>query len=154
MKNEKKSGQNCLKIKNEKNGQNCPEVQEEKIFYHYTLSKNVKSGNDSYRSKYTRLSFFLYNILILFPLKIHDLIFLLVFIQISESAIEIKFSLFSDKNSTFFPRILELRVTEGIFDISIRSRNNYSNIFFKMFKFFFFFFLIHSNCLYILSILN
>lgn len=87
------------------------------VLYCYTLFKNVKSGNNSYRSKYTYSLFLLKYILILLSLKIHVTIFLLIFIQIKKSAVEIRFSLFSDKNFTFFSRILELRIEKNIFDI-------------------------------------
>ena len=78
---------------------------------------NVKPDNDSCRLKYTCPSFFLYDILTLSCSKVQESIFLSVFTQMSESAVEIKFSSLSGKQ-TLFPRIFELRTEQGVFDIS------------------------------------
>src|SRR3954470_2704055 len=104
------------KIVQRKSGQSCPKTRKS-----YTLLMNVKLDDNSCKSIYVRPSFFLNVILTLSCSKTHESIFLSITVQICESAIETEFSTSSGKKA-FFPRIFELRIAEGVFDIS-KQRN-------------------------------
>ena len=98
--------------KNGKSGQNCSKTRKS-----YTLLMNVKLDDNSCKSIYMRSLFFLNVILTLSCSKTHESIFLSVTVQICESAVETEFSTSSGKKA-FFPQIFELRIAEGVFDIS------------------------------------